>query len=421
MEKIPVKFLIKNGFLHIFSANVINKIIQFCSGVVLVRFFTKEEYGQWSYAGNILSIFLLFEGLGVCSGLLQYASENAGDNERYGILKLSLKYGITFDVLLGLAVLVFSLIFTLPIKGAVEILGCMFLIPLFTLFFNVVESYLRATLRNFQFSVLTVMNTALFLIGSLSGALLYGVYGVVIGRYAAYIITDAAGFIIMKREFKAMAAVPLPSKNRRLEFFRYSVACMLSNSISGLLYLIDTFLVGLIIKDSSVVASYKTATLIPFALNFIPQSVIIFAYPYFAKAGKEPFKFKRYYISLVRYLGLGNILISTALFVLAPLLIKLVFGSGYEDAVLPFRILSVGYFFAGTFRISAGNILGAIRKVRANLYNAIVSGMLNIVLDVLFILWWGSVGAAISTTCIYIVSGSIANWCIYSYLKKTPD
>lgn len=418
MKKVPISFLIKNGFLHIFSASIINKIIQFCSGVILIRFFPKEQYGQYSYAGNILSLFLLVEGLGVYSGLLQYASENRSDEQKLGVVKLSLRYGVSFDIFLGAAVFIFSLLFTLPIAGSVEILRWMFLIPLFTLFFNIVETYLRATLRNFQYSALSVLNTALFLICAVIGVVWYGVWGVIIGRYVAYLISDVVAFFVMKKDFLALRFVKLPELSFRKEFLRYSVICMLSNSISGLLYLIDTFLVGLIIKESTVVAAYKTATIIPFALNFIPLSVMTFVYPHFAKINTDKTKLKKYFSILLGYMAILNAFISLGLFIFAPFIIRLIFGMAYSDSVIPFRVLAIGYFFAGTFRIPTGNLLGAIKKVKVTLYESLICGLLNIIFDVLFILWWGSTGAAISTSCIYVVSGIIVNGYMCYYLNR---
>ena len=418
MEKVPIKFLIKNGFLHIVTSSVLNKILQFCSGVIIIRFLSKEDYGRYSYAGNILSLFLLVEGLGVCSGLLQYACECNSPQKKIGYVKLSVLYGGVFDAVLGLAVLVFSLLFELPVSGSVEILRYLFLIPVLNLFFNIAETYLRASLKNFEYSALSVTNTVLTLVGSVTGVILYGVWGVICGRYIAYFVTDVLAFVVMRKDFFSMKFIRLPEKKERHEFLSYSVVAMLSNSISGLLYLIDTFLVGLIIKESIVVAAYKTATTIPFALNFIPQAVMTFAYPYFAKINSDKSKFKKYYSSLIGYMALFNIFISGILFVFAPWIIKIVFGNNYSDSVLPFRILSVGYFFAGTFRIPAGNMIAALKKIKMNLYNSLISGILNIVFDILFILWWGSNGAAISTTCIYIISALIANGYMYYYLNK---
>ena len=64
--------LYRTGFFHIFSANVINKILLFCNGIFIVKVLSKESFGIYSYSQNLLSLFLLFSGLGINNGLLQF-------------------------------------------------------------------------------------------------------------------------------------------------------------------------------------------------------------------------------------------------------------------------------------------------------------------------------------------------------------
>lgn len=54
MENLRNK-LFKTGFFHIFGSSVINKIVTFASGIILVRILSKEEYGVYTYAENLLS------------------------------------------------------------------------------------------------------------------------------------------------------------------------------------------------------------------------------------------------------------------------------------------------------------------------------------------------------------------------------
>jgi O-antigen/teichoic acid export membrane protein len=82
--------------------------------------------------------------------------------------------------------------------------------------------------------------------------------------------------------------------------------------------------------------------------------------------------------------------------------------------VTTFRILAFGYLIAGTFRIPAGNILASLGKVKMNLWNAIISGSANIVLDVLLIKAYGAVGAAVATVLVFVISSFVS----YLYLEK---
>lgn len=412
-----LSFLIKNGFFHIFSANVINKIIQFGISVVIVRLITKEAFGQWSYANNILSFFLLVDGLGVSSGLLQFASASRSEEERLSYLKYALFIGTAFNSILAIAVLLFSYFFELPVDGSTEILRMLSLIPLITIFFGILQIYLRAELRNKEFSFVTVVNTITFFVGVLIGGYFFQVTGIVWGRYLAYIVSTVVAIWFLRDYYRSFFTVSIPSKENRKQFLEFSVVSMLSNSISQVLYLMDTFLIGIMIHSDLVIASYKTATLIPFALNFIPLSVMTFAYPYFARYKDDKSLIKNYYLKMQRYLFLLNSLISALLIVFAPLVIKILFGPSYLDAVIPFRILSFGYLIAGTFRIPSGNVIASLGKVQVNFYNAVISGVANIVLDIVLIKYYGSVGAAIATVLVFVISSVVSVWYLRKYLK----
>lgn len=412
-----LSFLIKNGFFHIFSANVINKIIQFGISVVIVRLITKEAFGQWSYANNILSFFLLVDGLGVSSGLLQFASASRSEEERLSYLKYALFIGTAFNSILAIAVLLFSYFFELPVDGSTEILRMLSLIPLITIFFGILQIYLRAELRNKEFSFVTVVNTITFFVGVLIGGYFFQVTGIVWGRYLAYIVSTVVAIWFLRDYYRSFFTVIIPNKENRKQFLEFSVVSMLSNSISQVLYLMDTFLIGIMIHSDLVIASYKTATLIPFALNFIPLSVMTFAYPYFARYKDDKSLIKNYYLKMQRYLFLLNSLISALLIVFAPLVIKILFGPSYLDAVIPFRILSFGYLIAGTFRIPSGNVIASLGKVQVNFYNAVISGGANIVLDILLIKYYGSVGAAIATVLVFVISSVVSVWYLRKYLK----
>jgi len=412
-----ILFLVRNGFFHIFSANVINKIIQFGISVIIVRVITKEAFGMWSYANNILSFFLLVEGLGVVPGLLQFASSSKTREEKLSYLKYALLVGILFNVGLAIAILLFTTFFQLPVRGSTEILKYLSLIPLVHVFFNILQIFLRSDLRNKQFSLVTIINTLTFFFGVLIGGYLFDILGIVWGRYLSYIISSFIALWFVKDYYKIFVNVKIPNKEQRQDFLKFSIVSMLTNTISQMLYLLDTFLIGIIIQSGTVVASYKTATLIPFALNFIPSSVMTFAYPYFAKHKDDKNLVKNYFLKLQKYLLLFNLVISILLIVFAPFVIRLIFGAEYLDSVLPFRILSFGYLIAGTFRIPAGNIIASLKKVKVNFYNSIISGGANIVLDIILIKNYGSVGAAVATVAVFVISSFVSNIYLRKYLK----
>jgi len=411
-------FLIKNGFVHIFSASLINRIIQFGISVVIARIISKESFGQFSYALNILNFFLLLDGLGVSSGLLQFGSKAKENNEALSFLKFSLLVGASFNILLALSIFAFTIFFDLPIAGSRRFLQMLSFIPFVTVIFNVFQSFTRARLMNKQFSILTVFNTMMLFVFTTVCGLLFDVTGLVVARYTAFVLSIFLALGLLRYQLTGFKNVDIPEKNIQRNFLTFSIVSMLTNSISQTLYLIDTFLIGLMIRSETIVATYKVSTLIPFSLFFIPASIMTFAYPYFAKYSDDKMFVKHYYRKLTWGLFALNSVISLLLIAFAPFVIRLVFGSNYLDAVIPFRILSFGYLIAGTFRISSGNLIASLGKVKVNFYNAIISGIANVILDILLIKYYGAMGAAIATVLIFVISSVVSGWYLNKYLSN---
>ena len=104
---------------------------------------------------------------------------------------------------------------------------------------------------------------------------------------------------------------------------------------------------------------------------------------------------------------------------IAPILVKYAYGSQYLDCVPVFRILSVNYFIAATFRTLSAFLLLTQRALKFNLFVAVVSSVVNIFADYFFIKAWGSVGAAYATVLVVLVSSILStSYLLYLYNRK---
>lgn len=109
-------------------------------------------------------------------------------------------------------------------------------------------------------------------------------------------------------------------------------------------------------------------------------------------------------IVLFKVLAAVNGAISLGLIILAPWIIKLLWGAEYMDSLASFRILAFNYFLSGTFRIPAGNILAMLKNVKVNLIVSVLAGTANIFLDIFLIQRMGSEGAALATVLVVMIS-----------------
>ena len=184
------------------------------------------------------------------------------------------------------------------------------------------------------------------------------------------------------------------------------------------MYLLDIFVLGYVVVDSGVIASYKIATNIPTALQFIPQAIMVFLYPYFARNKDNREWLLKNYKRLILSFGLFNLAVSFMMFVFAKPIIFIFFGEQYLDALVPFRILSCSYFFSATFRSIAGNLLITQRKLKFNLFVSVFASAMNTILNIFMIRAWESNGAALATLITIFVSGLIST-CYLIYVFKS--
>lgn len=411
-----LKKITQKGLFHILGASIINKIILFMNNIIIVRLISKSEFGGYSYALNILSILLIFNGLGVTAGILQYCSRNIKPSDKEKLYKYSFNIGISFSFILSLIILIVGWGVPMPVEYSNDILILLCGIPVISFLLEFMLIKLRVDLKNKHFSYLTTLNTVLLFLFNIIGARWNGVRGVIILRYLAILIPVIISIVIDKKDIKRILNANTKKIDLKSKFIKFSVISSANNGISQLLYLVDVFFIGIIIRDSNIVAEYKTATLIPFNLTFIPLSLMTFIYPYFIEKREDIEWIKKKYITVTLILGLINGIICITLFVFAPIIVEITFGSTYKGATDLVRILSVGYFISGTFRIPIGNILAMLGEIKFNFILTTSMGLLNIIIDPLLILKFGSMGAAVNCLIIYVISSLIGGIYLYKIL-----
>ena len=201
MKNIIVKIekLFKTGFFHIFGSSVINKCLGFLSNIILVRLLTKSEYGQFTYAWNIYSMVIILNGIGADAAIVQLCSEHSGD-EKYArkISNFGARYGSFSCVVLGVILLFVAFFVPLKIQNANEILALLCALPFMQFLYNLFLVYLRSQKRNQEYSNLSIINTALHLLLSVAGALLFREKGLVFGYYISYLIACLIGVFSMR-------------------------------------------------------------------------------------------------------------------------------------------------------------------------------------------------------------------------------
>lgn len=409
----------KTGFFSIFLSNILSKVVVFLGGIVLVRILSQNDYGIYSYAINAFNILFILNDFGASNAALQNITEQKDNKKKQqAVLKYSIKIGIIGSLISGILILLSPLFYPYEITEAKYLTPMLCLVPLLTVVMTLFTILLRANFENKKYAILNLIQTVVSYVFLIPMSYIWGIKGAILSRYFYIIVTIILGIFLTRRlRIKTDKDNQLTKKEKKA-FTKYALVTQVNNTIGSLLIYIDTFMIGLLIATPESVAIYKVASTIPAALAFLPNCVMVYVIPYFVLHNKNQKWLKDRYSKLIKFGILGYGLFSLALILVSRFIINTLYTPEYSEAVLPFIILMIGFFFSATFKIPTNNILFAMRKMRVKLIITISSGILNIILNVSFINYFGITGAAITTTLINVFSSFLGVWYTNRILKK---
>ena len=401
------EFLNKEG-AYVLGASLFTKVIAFVSSLVLIRILSPNEYGVLAYVLSTLAFFVPFAGGGLQYSFLRFAPLKDSSSKVNALFRVTILKGFLISAIIALV-----LFLTIPFLNLDETISphyfYILLGYLFTYFIiEMVKVNYRVKGRNKKFASFDALNTGLLaLIGCVS-AFYLGLIGYIV---SFVLIPFFVGMMFL--ELPRKVKITIPDK-----YYTYGLWVGIGSIASQLMYSLDVFLVGQVIQDTTQVAIYRSASIIPIALFFIPNSYITTHYADLAKNSENKdflIKFSKNYCKLFALIG---ILISTVLYVLAEPLISTLFGIAYIEGVSIFKILLIGMLGAFIFRIPFGNLLAAVGKSNWNAVVAFAILFLNGVLNYYALNNYGLIGAAVVTSSLFWISGFVSLVLFKIYLKK---
>lgn len=410
---------LKKDVTRVLFATAFNKVLSLLLSIIIVRMLTKAEYGLYTFAFNKIAIALIFSGLGIISGVMQYCSEDRDDDEKRSMYRFGFFYGISVNVVLSICLFLYGVFAPIKLEGAAKYIQYLSAVPVFSFLYEYGNIYLRTQNRMTQYANSTNINTLAYLIASVALTFMMGLNGYVLGYYVSFAIALVYIVSISSKnsEFHRYVSIRKePSIYKSL--LKFSTICALTNSLSSLLNYIGVELVGFVVPDPEILASYKIGIGIPDNASFITLAIITALYPSFAKNQVDYQWLKQHTKKLLLGLATLNGFVAIAMFIGAKPIINILYGPDYMDAVPLLQIAAVGFLISSVFRIPFGNLLLAMRKVRFNLLVCVICGLINIVFNLLLIPRYGSLGAAYTSIIVAVVSGVMSTTRYVIYLKE---
>lgn len=410
--------VIAKSSIIVFIGLILSKIFTYVYRIIIARSYGPEEYGLFSIALVVVSIFISFAAMGMNEGLLRYVSiyrAKRSQKKINFIHKFSLGILTASGIILGIMLFFLSekislIIFNMPsltiylrffsISLPLMMISYVYLsilrayeeIGWYSLIFNIIQSF--AKLFFLLILILLSLKSNAIIFSYLIGIAIMALLSYIIARYK--ISEIFVKYSLAKKDRQSLGR----------SLFSYSWPLMFYAVIFNIFFWADTFSIGFF-KGAMEVGLYNAAVPIAMLLSLAPELFVQLFLPLIVK------EYSRGNLGIIRELSkqvskwilLINLPIFSIFFLFSEEVVSMFFGQNYSLAGTPLKILAVGGLISSIFIVSS-NLIAMSGKSKLFLLNVILASGLNIILNVLLIpsskIWFienslGINGAAIAT------------------------
>jgi len=413
---------IKKQISSTFATRIATIFLTFATSVFLTRLLGVEGKGEFTIFTASLGLFGLLFSFGSRPAIIYY-----GAKKELNLSKL-VSTAILFSLIVGLAFFLLMNIIQSNFEKSI------FLHKNRSSLYYQVLITICLTLAMFSSQLKAIFNSQkkisflnLFqVIAACLGILIYGL--MFFGRnkywhisidtiFTVFTIISFLNFIIVTfffiKEFKIFPSLSLLSKNDLLKLVSFASLAYFGNIAQFLNYRIDLWLVDYY-SGARELGIYSLSASLAQMLWILPQSIALVLFPYFASNSDQILE-KTLFISRITLISCIAVTI-ISFFTLEPIIV-LLYGIEFTASALLFNILLIGVL-PFSLTVIFGSYFSGIGRQEINLKAAFIGLVATIVLDYLWIPVYGNIGAAIATSCSYIIT---TTYILYNVLKLSGE
>ena len=386
------KSLALNAFLNSLRS-VLNIVFPLITFPYISRILTVEGIGAYNFSSSIVSYFLMIAALGISNYAIREGAKYRNDKnkiERFSseVFTINIASTLVAYVLLFLCLIVFSKLHTYILCILIFSLQIFFTTIGTEWIYQVYEDYTYITVRSIIFQIISIV--LLFVFVRKPNDYL---------NYAAITVFSAVGanvlnFIHARQYCHIHLVFHFNWKNHIIP-----ILILFATSVTVMIYVnSDVTLLGLM-KNNYVVGIYSVSSKIYLMVKTVINALVMVTIPRLAVFyGRK--KIKNYNEILA---NLTNTLVtlvlpaSVGLFMLSKEVILIISGSKYLRATNSLQILCFAYFFAVLNYVLNDGVLIVTKREKYALRGTVVSAIINIVFNLIFIPFLNENAAAIST------------------------
>lgn len=375
----------------------------FSLDVVMARFLGKAGYGEWTFFYAIISLIARVSWFGIDASTKVFVSKGT-EEKRQENYRAGLFLRILFSTIFLVVVTAIAFFVAEPIAGAFAVKGYKYLKYLILgagllVFFNGFPEFFKSvsigTQKYLNLFFVTLSEAGGHLVFSLIFVLITkNCLGVMYGFIAAGICTALLGVSLYKK-------TPGGSRQAKGEILLYALPLLVTGFVDGVFTDGDTFLLGLLSAPAQV-SIYGVGKNLTSKMYHLNQTIVVAVMPQFSEIRPGELEHKKRLFKRYALLNCGmSVGIVVFFYLLSEIIIKVLYGNSFLDAVPIMRLLLIYAALRGTACYFA--LFLEFHKKAA--FEGLCFGsslILNIALQFAMVPGYGALGAASSLVISYI-------------------
>jgi len=345
------------------SGSVVGAVSQLVVGVLLARLLTPADFGVTALAYVVLGLARPLGDLGMGSAIVQ----------RAGLTDRHVRTAFTFSTLMGLVV-VAVLVVVAPLGAAVmrdanvtpvlRVLSAGFAIRGTAV---VADALLR---RHLDFRRQVLIETASFVLGyggvAVSLALLgHGVWSLVWGGLLQTLLWSGAQLVVVRHQVR-----PLLAWRELEDLLGFGGAAAVSACVNYVALNGDYFVIGRLMGAFNLGLYTRAYGLMNLPHTYAAGVMSSVMFPAFAEVQGEPARVRSGYLMVTRLTAMIAAPAMTTMAIVAPHLVRGLYGPQWTGAVVPLQILSIAGYFRALYHLG-GVVAQSVGRVYGELWRQV--------------------------------------------------
>ena len=423
------KISTKGGF-NLFWGVALSSVISAVGIMIVAGILEEGEYGLVTIALTAPTLIALIRDLGVDQATIKYTAQYNHQDKPEKIRNL-LSAGITFEILLGLVLSLFSYLISGFIASQIfnrpEII-LLIQIASFTIIGDALFKISISAFIGFEkmqyYSLILIaqslFKTILMIVLVLSD---FGVLGAVVGQTVAFIMVGLFGIFLLY--FNIFRKLKINDIKREIisnlkSMFSYGLPLSGAVILGGFMAQFYTFLIAIYLSDQ-VVGNYTLALNFAVLVGFFVQPVATIMFPAFSKIDgqKDSKTLQNVFRFSVKYASLLIIPATFMVIALSQPAVSTLFPGKYELTPLFLSLYLIQFLYTAFGLFVSENLIKGQGRTDLNLKLSLLNTVLGVILSLTLIPFYGVVGLIVTILFSMLPSIIISLWWIKKQYNAT--